>query len=146
MAAVCLGQGHNLWSMGQTSPTICICKACELKLFHRCSFAVNLMIRNANFEPTKQNIIAPKIIPFVSLRACVLSRFSHVPLRPYGLQFARLLGPWDSPGKNSGVGCYALLQVIFLTQGSNLRLFKSPALAGGCFTISTTWEAPLSPQ
>ena len=85
MAAVCLGQGHNLWSMGQTSPTICICKACELKLFHRCSFAVNLMIRNANFEPTKQNIIAPKIIPFVSLRACVLSHFSHVPLRPYGL-------------------------------------------------------------
>ena len=28
----------------------------------------------------------------------------------------------DSPGKNTGVGCYALLQGIFLTQGSNLRL------------------------
>ena len=26
---------------------------------------------------------------------------------------------WDSPGKNTGVGCYALLQGIFLTQGSN---------------------------
>ena len=85
MADVCLGQGHNLWSVGQTSTTICICKACELKLFHRCSFAVNLMIKNANFEPAKQNIIAPKIIPFVSLRARMLSRFSHVPLRRYGL-------------------------------------------------------------
>ena len=25
--------------------------------------------------------------------------------------------PWDSPGKNAGVGCYALLQGIFPTQG-----------------------------
>ena len=28
----------------------------------------------------------------------------------------------DSPGKNTGVGCHALFQGIFLTQGSNLRL------------------------
>ena len=28
----------------------------------------------------------------------------------------------DSPGKNTGVGCHALLQGIFQTQGSNLRL------------------------
>ena len=28
----------------------------------------------------------------------------------------------DSPGKNTGVGCHALLQGIFLTQGSNLSL------------------------
>ena len=29
---------------------------------------------------------------------------------------------WDSPGKNAGVGCQDLSQVIFLTQGSNLSL------------------------
>ena len=29
----------------------------------------------------------------------------------------RLLCPWDSPDKNTGVGCHALLQGIFLTQG-----------------------------
>ena len=40
-------------------------------------------------------------------------------LRPCGLQPARLLYPWDSPGKNTGVGCHALLQGIFPTQGSN---------------------------
>ena len=28
----------------------------------------------------------------------------------------------DSPGKNTGVGCHALLQRIFPTQGSNPRL------------------------
>ena len=41
-------------------------------------------------------------------------------LRPLGLQHTRLLCPWNSPGKNTGVGCQSLLQGIFLTQGSNL--------------------------
>ena len=30
----------------------------------------------------------------------------------------------DSPGKNPGVGCHALLQGIFLTQGSNQGLLR----------------------
>ena len=48
----------------------------------------------------------------------VLSHFSCVWLC-VTLQPARLLCPWDSPGKNIGVGCHALLRGIFLTQGSN---------------------------
>ena len=32
---------------------------------------------------------------------------------------ARLLSPWDFPGKNTGVGCHFPLQGIFLTQGLN---------------------------
>ena len=43
-------------------------------------------------------------------------------LRPHELQPARLLCPWDSPGKNTGVGCHALLQGIFPIQGLNLGL------------------------
>ena len=35
------------------------------------------------------------------------------------LELARPLCPWDSPGKNTGVGCRFLLQGIFPTQGSN---------------------------
>ena len=31
-------------------------------------------------------------------------------VRPYGLQPARPLYPWDSPGKKTGVGCPTLLQ------------------------------------
>ena len=34
-------------------------------------------------------------------------------LWPHGLSPARLLCPWDSPGKNTGVGCHASLQGIF---------------------------------
>ena len=40
-------------------------------------------------------------------------------LQPHRLQTARLLCPWNSPGKNTGEGCYSLLQGIFPTQGSN---------------------------
>ena len=41
------------------------------------------------------------------------------PLWPYGLSPARPLCPWNSPGKNTGVGCHSLLQGIFPTQESN---------------------------
>ena len=44
---------------------------------------------------------------------------SCLTLRPRGLQPARLLCPWDSPGQNTGVGCHFLLQGIFPTKGSN---------------------------
>ena len=40
-------------------------------------------------------------------------------VRSHELQTSRCLCPWDSPGKNTGVGCHALLQGIFLTLGSN---------------------------
>ena len=33
-----------------------------------------------------------------------------------------LLSPWNSPGKNTGVGSLSPLQVIFQTQGSNVGL------------------------
>ena len=41
---------------------------------------------------------------------------------PVDCKPARLLCPWDSPGKNTGVSSHFLLQGIFLTQGSNLGL------------------------
>ena len=40
-------------------------------------------------------------------------------LKPNGTVAAKLLCPWGSPGKNTGVGCCALLQGIFQIQGSN---------------------------
>ena len=43
-------------------------------------------------------------------------------LQPYGLYPARLLCPWDSPGKNTRVDCHAFLWGIFQIQGSDLGL------------------------
>ena len=49
--------------------------------------------------------------------------------------------PWGSSGKNIGVSFHALLQ--WSSQpGMKPASLTSPALAGGFFTTSTTWEAP----
>ena len=42
----------------------------------------------------------------------------------------------DSPGKNTGVDCHALLQGIFLAQESNSTSLRSPALANRFFTTN----------
>ena len=49
------------------------------------------------------------------LFVCVLSHLSHVRL----CNLATLLCPWDSLGKNTGVGCHFLLQEILPTQRLN---------------------------
>ena len=48
-------------------------------------------------------------------------------VRLFRLEPARLLCPCDSPGKNTGVGCYSLLQWILSTQGSNPSLLRLQA-------------------
>ena len=78
----------------------------------------------------------------VCVCVCLVTSVMLDSLRPHGLQPTRFLCSWDSPGKNSGVGCHALLQKSFLTQGSNWHLLHLPALAGWFFTTSSTWEAP----
>ena len=62
-------------------------------------------------------------------------------LQPHGLQPASLLYLWDSPNKNIGVACHALLQGIFLTQGSNLPLLHLPS----CWAGSLPLEFPGNP-
>ena len=65
-----------------------------------------------------------------------ISQFSHSvvsdSLRLHGLKPARLFCPCDFSGKNTGVGCHALLQGISLTQGSN-----------PCLTIPLVHTCPL---
>ena len=73
-------------------------------------------------EPQRPPFPAPpsgatSLTPYVG--ACSVASVVSDSVRPHGLQPARLLCPWDSPGKNPGVGCHALLQGIYLTQESN---------------------------
>ena len=39
---------------------------------------------------------------------------------PHGLQPTRLPRPWDSPGKNTGVGCHFLLQCMKVKSESEI--------------------------
>ena len=59
-------------------------------------------------------------------------------LWPHGLDPTRLLCPWNSPGKNSGVSCHFLLQGTFPTQGSN----PGHQHCNRLFTNWATREAP----
>jgi len=58
--------------------------------------------------------------------------------QPHGLEPTRLLCPWNSPDKNTGVGCHALLQGIIPTQESN------PGLPH-CRQIFLSFELPRKP-
>ena len=57
---------------------------------------------------------------------------------PHWLQPSRLVCPWDSPGKNTGVGHHSPLQGIFLPQGSSLWLlhWQADSLPAG---VDSLW-------
>ena len=71
---------------------------------------------------------------FINILAMPVCMVSHVWL-------FRLLCPWDSLGKITGVGCHALWNLP--DPGIEPRSFTSPALAGGFFTTCITWAAHL---
>ena len=65
-------------------------------------------------------------------------------MQPHRLQSARLLCPWDFPGKNIGVNCHFLLQGIFLTQ---IKLASPILQAVSCISGRFfTAEPPGKPQ
>ena len=56
-------------------------------------------------------------------------------VRPHGLQPTRLLCPWDSPGKNTGVGCHFLLQCM--------KVKCESEVAQSCLTLSDPMDCSL---
>ena len=54
-------------------------------------------------------------------------------VRPHRQQPTRLCRPWDSPGKNTGVGCHFLLQCM--------KVKSESEVAQLCPTLATPWTA-----
>ena len=54
-------------------------------------------------------------------------------VRPHRRQATRLPRPWDSPGKNTGVGCHFLLQCM--------KVKSESEVAQSCPTLATPWTA-----
>ena len=81
------------------------------------------------------------ILPFSMKYVCLsmlllLSRFSHVPLCATPETAAtRLPRPWDSPGKNTGVGCHLPLQCM--------KVKSESEVAQSCPTLSDPMDCSL---
>ena len=74
-------------------------------------------------------ILCIHVISLLLLLLVLLSGFNHVRLcATPRWQLTRLPHPWDSPGKNTGVGCHFLLQSTSITWQMNTLLSPSPLL------------------
>ena len=56
-------------------------------------------------------------------------------VRPHRWQPTRLLSPWDSPSKNTGVGCHFLLQCM--------KVKSESEVAQPCLTLHDTMDYSL---
>ena len=56
-------------------------------------------------------------------------------VRPHRRQPTRLRGPWDPPGKNTGVGCHFLLQCM--------KVKSESGVAQSCLTLSDPMDCSL---
>ena len=54
----------------------------------------------------------------VCVCVCVCIQSCPTLCDPMDYSLSRLLSPWDSSSKNTGVGCHFLLQGLFPTMGS----------------------------
>ena len=91
-------------------------------------------LRPMKCRPTGQTLLLSRASQSSAMRPPPPHRCSVVSdsLWPHGLY-----RPWNSPGQNTGVGCFSLLQGIFPTQG----LTQVSCIAGGFFTRWATREA-----
>ena len=90
--------------------------------------------------------IPPSIRVFSNESTLHMRSLQSNSVQPYEPEPARFLRPWDSPDKNTGVGCHALYFPGDLpNQGIKPGTLTSPALAGKLFTTRAIWEAQTNP-
>ena len=73
-----------------------------------------------NFGERKQSMRS-KYLDYLKVKVLV-AQLCLILCDPMDCEAQGLLCPWNSPGKNTGVGCHSLLQGIFPSQGSSLGL------------------------
>ena len=61
-------------------------------------------------------------------------------VRPHRWQATRLLHPWDSPGKNTGVGCHFPLQCMKVKSESEVTQWPSISLFLSSFSRTDKGE------
>ena len=73
--------------------------------------------------------------PVCSCCCCYVASVMSDSVRPQRQQPPRLPDPWDSPGKNTGVGCHFLLQCM--------KVKTESEVAQSCLTLSDLMDCSL---
>ena len=88
----------------------------------------------------KKQQLEPYMEQLACLLACCVASVVSDSVRLQRRQPTRLRCPWDSPGKNTGVGCHFLLQCM--------KVKRESEVAQSCQTLAIPWtaayQAPLS--
>ena len=85
------------------------------------------------FEGETEEFVCPSIYLVDATAAKSLQ--SRPTLQPHRRQPTRLPGPWDSPGKNTGVGCHFLLQCM--------KVKSESEVAQSCPTLRDSMDCSL---
>ena len=72
---------------------------------------------------------------FLTSCCCWVTSVMSDSLRPHRRQPTRMPHPWDSPGKNTGVGCHFLLQCM--------KVKSESEVAQSCLTLSDPMDCSL---
>ena len=74
---------------------------------------------------------------------CCVASVVFDSVRPHGRQPTRLPHPWDSPGKNTGVGCHSLLQCMKVKSESEVaQSCLTPSDPMDCTGLLCPWDLP----
>ena len=98
----------------------------------------NSTMRKSNNFLNRQNIgtdISPKRICRYQISTCYVASVVSDSVWPHRQQPTRLPRPWDSPGKNTGVGCHFLLQCM--------KVKSESEVAQSCPTLSDPMDSSL---
>ena len=82
--------------------------------------------------PSVHWILQARVLEWVAISFSNAWKWSHSGVSnsewPHGLQPTRPLRPWDSPGKNTGVGCHSFLQCMKVkTESEVAQLCPTPS-------------------
>ena len=90
-------------------------------------------LRGSPKWPTLSLCPLPRLCTYCCCCCCQVASVISDSVRPHGRQPTRLPHPWDSPGKNTGVGCHFLLQCM--------KVKSEREVAQSCRLLATPWTA-----
>ena len=90
---------------------------------------------NIQLEFDKKKDKKMDALPSICCCCCEVFSVMSDSLRPHRRQPTRLCHPWDSPGKNTGVGCHFLLQCM--------KVESESGVAQSCLTLHDPMDCSL---